>query len=133
MELRLPRKAQAHSGIESAEWGARDLFDINQAGAVRGFQLTFEHLFRFARRHEEVAIEPLEIAIYALRRDNGFDAINGRRVTIGSHPRALLAVQALDLKVAVIEGVGEVRRRALGHAAADAPIIENDDALAFAG
>ena len=48
-------------------------------------------------------------------------------------PRAALAVELLELAVAVVESAGEMGRRTAGLTAADRTVVHDDDALTAAG
>src|SRR5438067_1187487 len=52
-------------------------------------------------------------------------------MTLGSKLRALLAVHAFDLKVAIIESVDQVRRGSRRFPTPDRPIVQNDNRLPF--
>src|ERR1051326_4494507 len=109
MELRLFGKTQTGAGIERVQWSTSDLGHIVQPGAVRSFQLTVKEFFLVVAAEEEVAIQSLEIAVDLLGRDNFLDLCNGRGVALRCESRSLCAVKALDLGVAVIDGIREVR------------------------
>ena len=99
---------------------------------MRGFEFVVQNFFRVAGRDEEVSVQALEVAFNLLFRDDRLDAVNRSRVALGGETRAALAVQTLQLEVAVVERVDEVRGRPARHAAADGPVIEYDNGLALA-
>lgn len=80
-------------------------------------------------REEQVAVEAPEVARDALARDDVLDPIDGGGMAFRGQPRAALAVQALDCEKPVVDRIDEVRGRGAGHAAADRPILQDDDGL----
>jgi hypothetical protein len=132
MELSLLGKAQAGAAVERRERRALEQLDRAQAGAVRGLELLLQRLALVALGEEQIAVDPAEIALDALFPDDGLDALDRRAVAVGGEPRALAAVQLLQLEVAVVELVGEMRRGRLRHPARHRAVVQHGDALAGA-
>ena len=61
-----------------------------------------------------------------------FDPVDGGRVALRRETRARFAVEARDRHVRVVDGVGEVRGRSTGLAAADRSVVDDDHLPAFA-
>ena len=114
--------------------GARSTSSTARSPArLRGVELALEGLAPIAFGEEQVAVEAREVAVDALLAHDGLDAVDRRGVAVGGEPRALAAVQLLDLEVAVVEHVGEVRGGRLRHAAGDRAVVEHRHLLARAG
>ena len=128
MELRLVRKAQARAGVER-DRRAANLRDVVQAGAVDRLQLAIEKRLIVPGGAEEIAVEADEVACDSLARDDAFDAIDRRRVTLGGQPRAALAVIPLEFEEAIVERIDEVGRRRARLSAANAAVFDHHHRL----
>jgi hypothetical protein len=110
VELPLFGKCRQGSGIERANGARSSMCHRAQARAVRRFELALERRALVAFGEEQVAVDAREVAVDALLPHDGLDAVDRRGMAVGGEARAFAAVQLLDLEVAVIERVGEVRR-----------------------
>ena len=131
MELRLPGKSQTGPRIEAHQRRARETFDAVESGPMGSGKLAVQQLGRLTWRKKEITVQPDEITGDLLFANNGLDAVDRRSVAAGGEPRPFRPVQPLDFKVAVIEGIAQVRGRALGLAPADSAIVQHDDRLAL--
>src|SRR5205085_1835070 len=82
---------------------------------------------------EQVAVQPGEVAVDPLLAGDRLDAVDGGGVARGGQRRRLGAAGALQLGVAVVEGVGQVGGGPAGLAAGDRAVVQHDDRLARAG
>jgi len=73
-----------------------------------------EHISRRVGCRVEIAVHPFEVAIDPLLADDPFDSIDRCSVALGRQDGALLAVQAFELEVAIIQCGDQMRRGALG-------------------
>src|ERR1022692_810165 len=110
MELRLPWKAQTHTGVERIDGRTLDLLNIREPSAMRCFQFAFKHLFGTFWRNKEVAIKAFEVTNNFFFSDDGFNTVYRCRMTLSSEPCAFFAVHTLDLKITVINRIENVRR-----------------------
>src|SRR5690606_37052162 len=83
-------------------------------------------VFARAARGVEEAVDALQLAAQVLLADDAFDGSDGRDVARRDELRRLLAVHALELRVAAIERAREVRRRARRLPAGDRTVVEDD-------
>ena len=109
-----------HGPVSNADRRAADLGHVVQTRAMRGGQLAIEERFVVLGSAEQVAVEPLEVTRDPLAGHDALDAIDGRRVALGREPRAALAVEALEIEIAIVERIDEMGGRRAGLAAADA-------------
>ena len=100
---------------------------------MRGLELLVQQIPRLPGRQEQVAVNAEEVAVDPFFVRDRLDQVDGRGVALGGKPGPVLAVDLLDLDVAVIDGVGQVGGRALSLSAGDGAVIQHDDALALAG
>jgi hypothetical protein len=126
-------EAKAGSRVETVDGRGAHPFEPLDAGAQRRLVFAQQLVGVAARRQEEIAVEALEVAVDLLVRDDGADRLDGGGVALRGEPRAVGAVQPLDLVVAIVQRGGEVGGRGRGHAAADGPMVQNDYALPFLG
>lgn len=130
MELSLLREAQARAAIEGAERRARQLRHALQSCALRGLDLLIERLELVALGKEQVAIHPREVAVDVFLARDLLDALDRRGMAFRRQPGAFRAVQPLQLEVAVVQHVAEMRRGHLRHPAAKRPVVEQRYAAA---
>ncbi len=133
VELPLAREAEATPGIEGRERRTSHHLDVLQSGPMRGLELLVQQLPGLPGRQEQVAVDAEEVAVDPFVVRDRLDPVDGRGVALGGKPGPVLAVDLLDLDVAVIDGVGQVGGRALRLSAGDGAVIQHDDALALAG
>jgi hypothetical protein len=76
MELRLTRKAQAATGLETIDRRARHERHVDEAGSMTGVELFLQLVDRIARRYEQIAVEPFELALDALVVNDSLDRSN---------------------------------------------------------
>src|SRR5205823_5928935 len=124
-ELSLSGKAKSWAGVEFPDRGAADELDVGQTGAVGGVALIGELVFVLAV--EEIAIDVSEIALNAFGGDDVINVLDGGGMAVSGEPRAVLAEEFFEVVIAVIEGVGKMGGCAAGLAAADRPIVQDDD------
>src|SRR5688500_19509547 len=105
MKLPLIRKSQARPGIEVWPGNASDLFDVAQPRAMSGGQLKVEQLLAFSGGEKKVAAQAVKIALDLFLVDDGFNAVDCRRVALHGQASALMAVDSLDFKGAVVNGI----------------------------
>jgi len=80
---------------------------------------------RVALGEEEVAVQAREIAVDALSRDDGVDALDGLGMALRRQARAFAPVQLLDLEIAVVVHVRQMPGAHLRHAARDRAVVEH--------
>ena len=97
---------------------------------MRGRQLLVERGPAATRRLEQVAIQALEIAGNRLGPSDGFNAVDGGRVTFDGQAGLLLAVDVLNLINSFVNGVGQMGGSAAGFAAANGPGLDHRDGTA---
>src|SRR5437588_464108 len=86
MNLSLPRKTDRAMRLKSSD--GRILYPFYfKAGAPAGLEFLFQILQRLVRRLEEIAIEPLEIAVDLFGGSNRFHPIDRRAVALRGHAR----------------------------------------------
>jgi hypothetical protein len=129
MELRLPRKAQCPSRVESGNRCACHDLRVDQAGARRGLVLALDLIAFIARRREEVAIQAPEFAADAFVGDDPLDRVDRGRMALVGLPRAVLAVRALEHVKAIVDGALQMRRRSACHATANRSVVDDHDAV----
>jgi hypothetical protein len=78
-----------------------------------------------ARRGEQVAVEPLEIARDRLGGGDRLDPVDGGGVALGGQACAFDAVDARDLRVEVVDRVRQVGCRPPALPAADRAVVEH--------
>jgi hypothetical protein len=103
---------------------------IVDSGAMSRLELTLEVRALAVPAKKEKALHTLEVAIDVLHRRDSLDAMNRGHVTLSREPSAFLAVELLDVVVAVVERGGEMSGRATCLAAAYLPIVDQDDGAA---
>src|SRR5436190_23793639 len=108
MELPLIGKSQTQPGVKILPWDSADLFDIRQSCAMHSLQLVIEDFLIFSGRQEQIAVNASKLAVNIFFPDQGFDAVNGRCVAFCRKTSSPLAVQALDLVVAIVDRIGEM-------------------------
>ncbi len=132
VKLRLIGKAEARSGVPRVEGGALEQLDVTEPGLACGIALALEEVAVVVRPEHEVAVHARESASDAFARDDLLDGVDGRAVTLGGQSRPALAVQRAQPDEAIVHGVGEVRGGASRLAAADGPVVEDEDAASGA-
>src|SRR5262245_14853026 len=85
------------------------------------------------RWNEKITVNPFEIAVDRFISHDRFDAIDGRTMAFRGEPCRFCAVKRLQLKVAIIERVGQVGRRPRGFTTARRSIVNHDDVLPLLG
>src|SRR5256885_1939602 len=114
MQLSLAGKPQTRTGIKPINWSAGNSLDIFQPGAMSRSQFLFKGVCGFTRRYKQITIQALKVTLDFFPRDNRFDAIDRRRVTLGRKPGALFSVQAFEFVIPIIQCVDEMGRGARG-------------------
>jgi hypothetical protein len=97
-ELRLQREAQTSTRIEEVPRCPRDHLDVTQSGPPRRFQLAFQDFRISVLRHEQISIQPREVAVDFLFGDNALDLRDCRCVALRREACSALAVQPLQLE-----------------------------------
>src|SRR5882724_12745897 len=105
MKLRLIREDEASSGIESVQRRLRPKMNVRQSGAMSCLQLAIEQLRIGAGRFEEIPIDALEVAVDILIADNRLDPMDCRCMTFRRQSCALLAVEALQREVTLVQHI----------------------------
>src|ERR1035437_2172165 len=131
MKLRLLGKPQAGARIKTFQWSALHELHACQPGAVRRCQFPVENLGRIARRYKQETIQPLEAAVDFFLADDRLNAFNGRRVAGGGGLWSRCPLPAFDIKIPVVESIGEVSRGARRFPTSDLSVVQNDDGAAF--
>jgi hypothetical protein len=124
VEACLVREAQRGAEVEIRVRHARQL-DL-QPGALRGVEFALQLLaVAGGIALHQVAVEAAEVAVDLLGRDDGGDLLDRAGVALCRHSRAVGAMPVLELVVAVVERIGQVRRGAQRGAAADRPVVQH--------
>src|SRR5687768_9837163 len=105
VELALAGEAQRRAEVESLQRQAFDRLDV-EPGAASRLQLLAQLFLRIAGWNEQIPVHPREVAVELFEGDDLLDAIDRRAVAVGGQPRALRAVQALQVVKPVIERTG---------------------------
>ena len=71
-----------------------------------GLELFLQIFARFLAAKKKVSLNALEVAVDVFHRRDALDAVNRRHVALGGDASAFLAVNALDVVVAVVERGG---------------------------
>jgi hypothetical protein len=116
MELRLAGETKCEPRVERRPRHPPDQLHIVETRAMRRGEFLVEQLDLVAWRREQIAVEALERAVDLLVVHDRLDLIDGLRVAFRGEPRAILAVEALEVRVAIVERVHEVGGRARGGA-----------------
>ena len=130
MEARLIGKAETRSRVEGCERRAIELLH-DDAREARSVVLVVEDVLRVALGQKQIAVEASEVAVDVVVAHERFDEVDRGRVRARGDARALLAVHARDLDVAIVDLVREVRGGARRLAAADLPVVDDDDFLSL--
>src|SRR5688500_7524448 len=96
-----------------------------------GVQLLVELPHVIARRDEQVAVEPGEVAGDLLVADDALNPIDGRSMTLSRQAGALSSVQPLEMVETVIQRAHQMRGRPARLTARAWPIVDHDRALAL--
>jgi hypothetical protein len=129
MDLGLTREANRTMGIKGIDRRALHPFH-RDARSHTCVELLLEVLERFIRRLEQITIQPFEVAIDALGRGDFFYAIDRRAVALRRDVSAVQAMKFLEIVIAIVQRVHQMRRGAAGHAPPDCAVVENDHCLA---
>src|SRR5688572_8513796 len=132
VELALAGKAQRRTGLERRDRRAIHERYVGEPDSLRGFGFLHQLFGMSGFARQQVAVQPLEVAVDTLERDDLLDAIDRGAVTLDGEAGALRSVHLLEPVDAVIHRVGEVRGRARGLAVANGSVIQNHHALALA-
>jgi hypothetical protein len=124
VELELVGEAQGGAGVEV--WRAGDALN-GQADLAAGLQLVVEGLRLVRRVQEEVAVDALHVAADGLVLHDGGDGLDGLGVALRGQAGGVQPVLVPDDAVAVVEGVGEVGRRAPRLPRAQGSVVEKHD------
>ena len=122
MNLSLTRKSNRRAGIEIFNRSTVDPLH-RQTGTLAGLKFSFQICARLVRRLEQIAVEPLELAVNVFVRDDPFDAIDGCAVTLRGHARAIFAMISFQIVVAIIQRVHQMRCGAASHPTPNQSII----------
>src|SRR4030095_4916766 len=125
MELRLARKPNRRPRIKGIDLCSIYPFDI-EPRTETGLELFAQIIDRLIGGLEQVSIHALEFAVDPFIPHHILDEMNRRGVTLRRVTRTLLAMQLLDLVIAIIERVDYVCRCSCVHAATDRAIINHD-------
>src|SRR4051794_30660570 len=90
VELALAREAQAGAGAVRRKRGGVEPFQVGEPGAAGGRLFLVEGVGRVAARHEQVAVEPGEVALDRLAGADRFDAVDGGAMALHGEARAVL-------------------------------------------
>jgi hypothetical protein len=77
---------------------------------VNSGQFVVQHLRGFARRDKQETIEPCKFTPDRLPLDEFLDGVDGRGVTRRGQTCTVLAVQAFNFEIAIVEGIRQVGR-----------------------
>jgi hypothetical protein len=123
VKLGLIGKMKTGSRIEGRQWRTVDLSDLAETSPVDSGQFFIKLAQIIAGRNEQVPIETHKITIDLLFADDGFDPIDGFRVTLGRAPGTFLSMQTLDFGVAIIERIDKMSSGSACLATADLAIL----------
>ena len=119
--------------VEGGERSPGHEIDILEAGAVGGLASSLQQVRGLPGSQEQVAVDAAEVAIDSLSCEMASMRSMAAAWLSAAKSAPLHAVDPLDFGEAVVDGVGQVGGRALGLSAGDGPVVQHDDALAFAG
>jgi hypothetical protein len=92
MKLPLPWKAKARAQVEVRIRTPLQQLDARHSSSASRIQFGVKDLVGLTGRDEEVSIQPLEPAVDPLLAHDGFDPVDGRRMTAGSQAGAIASM-----------------------------------------
>src|SRR3954452_22532317 len=103
-----------------------------QPGSLAGIEFFLQVFQRLVRRLEQVTIQSLEIALDLFLENDAFNPINRGAMALRRHPRPVLPVVFLEVVVAIVEGVDNMRRGPARHPTPDWTVVEDNHGAAHA-
>src|SRR3954464_5157911 len=129
MKLRLAWEANGAMRVEVRDRRARHPLHV-EPGSLAGVEFLLQVFQRLVRRLEQVTIQSLEIALDLSLENDAFDPINRGAMALRRHPRPVFSMIFLEVVVAIIERVDNMRRGPARHSAPDGAVVEDNDGAA---
>src|ERR1041384_3985726 len=125
MKLGLVREMETAPGIKIDNGRAFNKSNVLKTCPMRRIEFMLQNFLRFARRQEQVAVHPGEIAVDLLLSRDSLDFVNCRRMTLGSQLCSVSTMKPFEFTVSIVQCGDQMGRGTLRYAATDWSIIKN--------